>query len=418
MLRWLQVGTVDRALVLEGPRRTGKSTLLEHTLASLADETEVDAWYVDFTASEVADVGIPGVLDAIGANADDAGRTVLLLDEPHYIEGWERQLKRAVDERRCRLIVADSSSAVAAAASEAGAGRWSRLPILPLEFPAWLSLRAGYGVPPPTTAHQRFAACDEWLRRGGMPLAELLLPTADLLLGHRFLEQDIAMAAIRGDAAAGTNPRPLERLFGWLVRDSGTLLDKTKAAQVAQGSRPSIDGWLQRLYDTGLLWELAPWAGSTPKRLRKRPKVYAADPGLVAASTPGGHIPGDRKLLGRLVETSCAAACRSALQRHGGELGYFLVERKAGRGNAGEADFVLGDATRRFVLEAKAGDGRGASKRAAEVAKSAGAGTVTIAARTMARSTETVDGVTVHVVPLPDVLTCLAKGGPEALLWS
>jgi len=416
ILDWARGGSADRALVLDGPRRTGKSTLLEQTLARLRPEAGVDTWYVDFTSAEVANSGIAAVLDAIGANLDDGPRTVLLLDEPHYVEGWERQLKRAVDERRARVVVADSSSAIAQAASEAGAGRWQRLPVGPLHFPEWLALRSAYGVPKATTAHQRFVVCDEWLRRGGFPLRELLLPSADLLAAHRFLEEDITMAAVRGDAARGTNPRPIERLFAWLTRDSGSQLDKSKAAQVAQGSRPSIDNWLSRLYETGLLWEMMPWAASTPKRLRKRPKIYAADPGLVAALTPGAQLPGDPELLGRLVETACANACRCACRRHGGELGFALTGKQGG-GVGGEADFVMGLAGRRHVVEAKAGDGTSNLGRFAAAARAVGAATATVAARILQRKRVDIGGVEVHVVPLPEVLVGLGRHGPEVLSW-
>lgn len=71
-------------------------------------------------------------------------------------------------------------------------------------------------------------------------------------------------------------------LFEYLMRQSGGILDASKAASALGVSRPTIESHLAAMTITGAMAVLRPFFGGGRKELVKSPKVYAFDTGFVS----------------------------------------------------------------------------------------------------------------------------------------
>ena len=407
--RQLANPTSARAVTLLGARQVGKSTILHQVLVRFRDDG-VPAYYCDFTDPRLRGVGLRDVVDAIGVRPEVP--SLLLYDEVHHVESWAQELKVLVDERVARFAVADSAAVVLeTGARDAGVGRWTPVEVGPLGFDEWLQIRAASGQTLPTDAHERFERAEEHLRRGGFP-AFALYPS--LLEVHQALRSDVVVRALREDVTALSGLRDadgLDRLVAWLIESSGAIHQGTVAQRLTGASPQTTRHWVQALQDTHLVWPLPVWSRAPETKAKRAVKLYACDPGLVAAFTPRGDSTDAPEVVGRFLETACACALRTFARAHGAELGYHRDKT--------EADFVLGLGAEIHVIEATAS--RQPEKKArplAELAMRLGASTVTIvASTTREREVPTGSDVSVRIAPLHAWLGQVFRGDKEALGW-
>jgi predicted AAA+ superfamily ATPase len=395
-----------RAIFVEGPRRVGKSIALAQLVDDLLAEGAA-AHYCALDDLRIAGTSVRDVVSAIEATIE--GRAWLVLDEIHVDPDWSRALKTAVDRGGpLRIIAASSCASVLADGARTDLlGRTERLRAEPMSLPEWRAFRRAHGIPIASSAADRSRELDAYLRCGGFPEHA---SATDLLRVHRRLREDVADRAIADDVARLLALRNLDgprRLLDYSIEHSGRRLSKQEAAEVSGGSVPATQSWLRGLLDTGLIWELPPF--SSGKRTRAQPKLYAVDPGLVAACARPLAPP---TLRGRLMETAVAQALRIHAASQSADLSFY--EKSGG----GEADFVLETPRGRIVLEVTEGDGSKKTtaaffKRADTLgAKWAGIATAGLAADSYtSRSSDR----PVPIVPIQDLLLALA--GEMELPW-
>jgi predicted AAA+ superfamily ATPase len=412
----LSRGDSRRVVVLDGPRRVGKSTALKQVLAALRADG-APAWYCDLEDRYLSAAGLSAIVDALSPLLDRAPRSWILFDEIHNVEGWPRELKTLVDRRgTIRYAIADSCGAlVHREVRERLLGRTLRVPVHPFSLSEILELRTATGLAPLESVADRRDEALRYLRVGGFP--EVAMSTEPLPGIYRRLAQDVVDAAIEKDitrAQALRQPDGPRRMLYHLVQSSGDRRSVQRANEIARATTPTTTHWMQAMLDTGIVWELPPYA--TEKRVRAQPKLYATDPGIVAAcSRPSAA--NDPTFLGRLAETALAQALRSWCERESAELSFYELRA------AGESDFVIevNDGSR-FVMEVTAGDGRKKPERVwglSQKLKSHRAAIVAIRSATD-RLTFRASGEPEHSVPvfaLHDVLITLVERGIEALPW-
>jgi predicted AAA+ superfamily ATPase len=148
------------------------------------------------------------------------------------------------------------------------------------------------------------------------------------------LRADIVERAILRDLAPlGLDLPRLKALFVYLVQESGGLFNASKRADDLSADRRSVSEWLRRLEETALLVSLPQHQAHAAAQVRASPRVYAADPGLVAAfSTLAGRREGVRA---KLFEAAVYRHLRDVARELGGNLFYY-------RDHEGlELDFLL-----------------------------------------------------------------------------
>lgn len=308
------------AVVLLGPRQTGKTTL------ALAEaERHANALYLDLE------------LPSAQRQMEDAEafllaqrKRLVILDEVQRLPDLFATLRGVIDRRRRDgeaagqfLLLGSASGALLRQASESLAGRIAQLELTPFharELPEEALRQSGLDA--------------LWLR-GGFPLSWLAgddrasLAWRDAFIAT-YLERDIPALGPRIPATT------LRRLWTMLAHHQGGLLNLSQLAASLAVSGQTVARYVDLLCDLMLLRRLPAWHGNVGKRLVRAPKVYVRDSGLVHAllgieSAEGllAHPVAGASWEGFVVEQLLAAAPQA-------EASFYRTSHGA------EADLVLG----------------------------------------------------------------------------
>lgn len=255
------------AVVLIGPRQTGKTTL-----AFAQKDTHVNALYLDLELPSSQ-----RQLDDPEAFFIAHPKQLVILDEVQRMPGVFSILRGVIDQRRRQgessgqfLLLGSASGVLLQQSSESLAGRVAQMELTP--FQAREILPAD------------FVAADMnalWVR-GGFPLAWLAKDDAASLVWRdafitTYLEKDIPALGPRIPATT------LRRLWTMLAHNQGELLDQSRLASALAISGQTVGRYIDLLCDLMLVRRLPAWSGNVGKRLIRSPKVYVRDSGLVHA---------------------------------------------------------------------------------------------------------------------------------------
>jgi predicted AAA+ superfamily ATPase len=235
------------ALVLTGPRRAGKTSLLRRLFPAASYFLLEDP---DIVARLRADPH--GFLDAV--------ETPAILDEVQHVPEVFAYVRARIDREPRRtgrwLLTGSQEAPLMSGVSESMAGRAAVLHLLPL------SVRETSKV---TLLH------------GGYPEAALRPAGARLWFSsyiQTYLERDVrAVTAVRDLAT-------FRRFLALVAVRHGQLLNRSALAAPLGVSVPTVTQWLGVLETTVQILLVPPFYENLGKRLVKSPKLYLADSGL------------------------------------------------------------------------------------------------------------------------------------------
>ena len=332
--RWLND---DEVVVIHGPRRVGKSTLLQAIVRELLDEQGVpgeDIYFFDLDVLDCSDVlATPSTLvDFIGI---PERRTYVLVDEIQRLDSPGLFLKGLYDlALPIKVIVSGSSSLeMRSRVRETLSGR-KRL--IRLGSLSWSEFR---GV------KQQDADFGEFLVYGGYPAVVLADGPAEkrrLLLEYfeSYLDRDID-SFLRVDRLDVF--RQLIRLLGF---QTGSLVNLNELASSCQVSRDTMSRYLSYLEETFIVRRLEPFSRNPRKEVSKMPKVYFADCGWRNLASAGFNDWEERSDRGALLETAVEHELRERFPL--ANLHFWRSQAKA------EVDFVVDDGGELHAFEVKA----------------------------------------------------------------
>lgn len=338
-----------RAMVVLGPRQVGKTTLFLQTADDLleADWPPHNLTYFDFSDDRVTrPVSAREVVDLRPTGLDPDRPRAFLFDEVRLAPNWDRWLKQAVDRGDDRIAVTDSAASLLRAnGRESGQGRWDEYPLEGLSFREFVRLQAGTGEPVAAAVRSAPQLLERYLALGGFPEHAL---AADLPSVRRRLRSDIVERAILRDLGRFVDSiEPIRDLFVYLVQDSGAIWNaRARGSDLGRDER-SIRRWLSLLEDTFLVISLPRHHRRPSAALRPRPKLYAADHGLIAAFSISAHRQAEHR--GQLFEAVVFRHLRQAARELEGRLSYFRPRQDL------EVDFVLETPAGRTAIEVTAG---------------------------------------------------------------
>jgi len=268
------------AVVLTGPRQSGKTTLLKHVFAENSGYVSLEP--PDVRAAAAADPR--GFLDLHPAP--------VVFDEVQYAPDLLPYIKERIDERRHAhgqyFLTGSQNLLLTEGVTESLAGRAAMLRLLPVsrreEFgrsldplpwePSSKSRR-------PRRAGNHPGPSDLWTSflRGGYP--ELVVePDRDISLWHSsyvqtYLERDVRSLRQVGDLLS------FQSFLRALAARTGQLLNLTDVARDLGVAVNTAKAWLSVLEATFQVIVLRPYHANVGKRLVKTPKVYLTDTGML-----------------------------------------------------------------------------------------------------------------------------------------
>jgi hypothetical protein len=334
------------AVVLTGPRQSGKTTLLKH----LFQES------YRYVSLELPDVRGAAAADPRGFL--DTYAAPVIFDEVQYAPELLPYIKERIDARRSTpgqyLLTGSQNLLLTQRVSESLAGRAAMLRLLPL------SRREAAGqatLPLPwESSHDRseqhaLGQRDLWrsLLRGGYP--ELAAnPERDISLWHAsyvqtYLERDVRSLRQVGDLTT------FQSFLRALASRSAQLLNLTEMARDLGIAVNTAKSWVSVLEATFQVIILRPYFANVGKRLVKTPKVYFTDVGTLCYLT-GLRDPehaASGPMAGAIFETAVLAEIVRTLMHRAQEPQVYFWRTAAGA----EVDIVLESAGRLIPVEVK-----------------------------------------------------------------
>ena len=263
------------AVVLTGPRQSGKTTLLKHLFAGKCR----------YVSLEPPDVRMAAAEDPRGFL--DLYPPPVIFDEVQYAPNLLPYVKERIDAARSKcgqyLLTGSQNLLLLERVTESLAGRAAMLKLLPL------SRREAEGHPAKplpwekksTSSTQKPPGGKLWasLLRGGYP--ELVAhPKRDVAMWHAsyvqtYLERDVRTLRQVGDLTQFQN------FLRALVARSGQLLNIAEMSRDLGIAVNTAKSWLSVLEATYQVVVLRPYFANIGKRLVKTPKVYFTDVGIL-----------------------------------------------------------------------------------------------------------------------------------------
>jgi uncharacterized protein len=342
----LQAADQFPAVVLTGPRQSGKTTLLKHLFGDRCGYVSLEP---------------PDVRDA--ANADPRGfldiyAPPVIIDEVQYAPELLPYIKERIDADRSRkgqyIVTGSQNLLMMSRVAESLAGRAAILKLLPLSQheltgrpDAKLPWQPGYSRP-----HCAIPVLDLWRRflRGGYP--ELAAePERDASLWfssyvQTYLERDVRELKHVGDLVQ------FQSFLRVLAARSGQLLSLSDVSRDLGIAVNTVKSWLSVLEATYQIIILRPYFENVGKRLVKTPKVYFTDPGMLCylAGVKDPEHAAAGPLAGAVVETAVLSEIVKAAMNCGEDPRVYFW--RTSRGD--EVDVVTEDQQRLVAVEVKA----------------------------------------------------------------
>jgi uncharacterized protein len=234
-------------VVVTGPRRSGKTTLLRHLFPKaqyvLLEDPDIQGRIRNDPRTFLEELHPPVLFDEIQNAPELVSYVRTLVDAaPHRTGQW--------------LFTGSQEAPLMQGIAESMAGRAAVLQLLPFSVTETARVNVLHGGFPEVLLHPKSRAL--WF--------------ASYL--QTYLERDVR---------AVTNVRDLvtfRRFLALLASRHGQILNKTDLAAPLGVSVPTINEWLHVLEITNQIMVIPPYFENLGKRIIKSPKVYWGDPGL------------------------------------------------------------------------------------------------------------------------------------------
>lgn len=268
------------ALVISGLRRVGKSTLLAQIARKFYPEDDYyfvnfeDERFLNFSADDF-NLLYETLLELFGE------KRVFLLDEVQNVVGWERFVRRMIDQGHKFYITGSNASLLSKELGTKLTGRYIPIELFPFSFREFLVLKQqkipNLGHLTTLQKGKLKKNFNEYLDIGGIPDA-LKYPDINL---HKTLYDDVIYrdVAVRYQIE---ETKALKELTFYLLSNVSTLISFNKLKELLKlGSVNTVKNYIDYLQTSWLTFTVNKYAFSIKKQQIANKKIYAIDTGLV-----------------------------------------------------------------------------------------------------------------------------------------
>jgi len=310
---------LDRILILKGPRRVGKTTVLYQIIDSLLQEkiNPENILYLSLDDPKLK-VDFDKIIDFYQAtilkqSVSESETVYVFLDEVQYLENWQYYVKKYFDRSYpIKFIVSGSSATLIRKGTESLMGRTVEETLLPFSFKEFLEYHAKEKIELKPLDKIDIVSIkkyegrakiffDKYLLKGGFPN---IFEIDEVDIWQKLMKEDIIDKAIYRDIVSSYDvkkPELLEKLFFYMVGITGQILNISNISNSIGLSREYVNKYLHYLKSTLLLFTLRKYAKSIEKIARSSEKAFILDQGIVNSMLNKTKI--DEVFAGHLVET-------------------------------------------------------------------------------------------------------------------
>ena len=258
---YLTLADVHRSLVLLGPRRVGKTWLIQHAIARLLEQAGNSAKNIVFLPIDVPVYHGCELEELLNEACRLAGtnpktdRLFVFFDEIQYQKDWELALKTLTDTYpNIRFTASGSAASVLAKGTrESGAGRFTNLTLAPLTFYEYIDM-IGQDEGLFESMEQTNKRFLEYVNFGGYP--ELVASKSAREDPRQFIQRDIVDKVLLRDLPSLyhiDDVRDLQSFFSYIAFHSGTIQTYEGLSQGSGLSKHTIANLLQYLEEAFLI---------------------------------------------------------------------------------------------------------------------------------------------------------------------
>ena len=417
---YLTLEGVRRAILLMGPRRVGKTWLIQHAIERLLADEGVPAKNIIFLPIDVPVYHGCELEELIGEACRVSGadqrtdRLFVFLYETQYKKDWGTSLKTLTDSYpNIRFTASGSAASVLSTGSkESGAGRFTDLKLAPLSFYEYVTM-IGADERLFESMEQANRCFIDYVNFGGYP--ELVANRIERDDSRQFIQRDIVDKVLLRDLPSLyhiDDVRDLQSFFSYIAFHSGSVQTYEGLSQSSGLSKHTISNLLQYLEEAFLIMrhDRIDINALTLKRATQF-KLYLTNPSLRAAMFQPVKQ-GDDPYFGHAVETAISSQFGIGEDRYDWKYANWRVGKEQR-----ELDFVkVNPGTQRpeAAIEVKWSDGPfdhpAEVKEAVAFVRRNGLKTLTVTSRSQ-EGVKRMDDVELSFIPTARFAYDLGKGG-------
>ncbi|MDO8413447.1 MAG: ATP-binding protein [Gallionellaceae bacterium] len=325
-LALIQDRSVNRAVVVMGPRRVGKTVMVFHAIQALLDAgiSGQSIFYISIETPLYTGIPLEKMLGMFQKRFEHKKDESLFIffDEVQYLRDWEIHLKSLVDSYPSYSFVVTGSAAAALKlkSQESGAGRFTDFILPPLTFSEYLNFinrenelieKIEISKTRSGSINYRALNIDElnkefcnYLNFGGYP--EAVMSKVIQADPGRYIKSDIIDKVLLRDLPSLygiSDVQELNRLFTTLAYNTGNEITLEGLSMSAGVAKNTIKRYLEYL-EAAFLIRRVHRIDQNARHFKRaiKFKVYLTNPSMRSALF--GHIEEDSVAIGHLVETA------------------------------------------------------------------------------------------------------------------
>jgi len=309
---------VKRSIILMGPRRVGKTVILQQLIGTALDSDfpPEKIFFASIDTPLYSQMALEKLLQLYEKKVshDKDSKRLVIFDEIQYLRDWEVHLKVLTDKYPKTRFIASGSAAAALnlKSKESGAGRFTDFFLPPLTFAEFLKFRNlegklivqkgnSYDTTDINGLNDEFI---NYLNFGGYPEAVLNANIRQNV--QRFLGRDIIDKVLLRDLPqlyGIQDIQELNKLFTNIAYHSGSEISLEELARSSGIAKNTINKYLEYLEAAFLIVIVNRIDGASKKfKKRMRFKAYLTNPSMRAALF--SPLSSEDQAIGTMVETA------------------------------------------------------------------------------------------------------------------